>query len=438
MTALLWFRQDLRLHDHAVLTQALQQNGDLLPVFFWPENSETRWGHARYSDLRLHWLAQNVQALQQALRAKGSDLLVLHGKQESLIPELCATLQIRAVWTEDLPAPEEEQQLAALQPVLQQQGVTLNTVWHSSLLLPHQLPFDVQDLPPVFTHFRQQLENASVREAECLPAPLQLPPLPDGIAAWQARSVIPDIPVSPEIAGRQQYSSFPLTHPHWQGGEAVALQHLNRYAQKGLTHTYETTRNALQGLDFSSKWSPWLACGSLSPRRAMQMIREAEQQSGENKSTYWHWFELLWRDYFRFLHRQYGSLLYRKQGLSNIYHGPEQHDAVQWQRWTSGNTGCDLVDAGMRELRLTGYLSNRMRQIVASYWLNEMQGDWRAGAAWFEAQLLDFDVFSNQGNWLYISGHGTDPRGGRHFDIRRQIKQYDSEGNYRRCWGTAV
>ena len=92
----------------------------------------------------------------------------------------------------------------------------------------------------------------------------------------------------------------------------------------------------------------------------------------------------------------------------------------------------------MRELRLTGYLSNRMRQIVASYWLNEMQGDWRAGAAWFEAQLLDFAVFSNQGNWLYISGHGTDPRGGRHFDIRRQIKQYDSEGHYRRCWGTAV
>ena len=438
MTTLLWFRQDLRLHDHAVLMRALQQRADLLPVFFWPENPETRWGHARYSDLRLHWLAQNVQALQQALRAKGSDLLVLHGKPESLIPELCATLQIRAVWTEDLAAPEEEQQLAALQPVLQQQGVTLNTVWHSSLLLTHQLPFDAKNLPPVFTHFRQQLENAAIRESAPLPAPDQLPPLPEGFAVWQARSVIPDISVSPEIAERQQYSSFPLTHPHWQGGETAALQHLDRYAQKGLTHTYETTRNALQGLDFSSKWSPWLACGALSSRHAMQMVRAAELQHGENKSTYWHWFELLWRDYFRFLHRQYGGLLYRKQGLAAEFHGPAQHDAEAWQRWTSGNTGCDLVDAGMRELRLTGYLSNRMRQIVASYWLHEMQGDWRAGAAWFEAQLLDFDVFSNQGNWLYISGHGTDPRGGRRFDIRRQIKQYDSEGDYRRCWGTAA
>jgi deoxyribodipyrimidine photo-lyase len=168
------------------------------------------------------------------------------------------------------------------------------------LLLPHQLPFDAKDLPPVFTHFRQQLENAAIRESAPLPAPDRLQPLPEGFAVWQARSVIPDISISPEIAERQQYSSFPLTHPHWQGGETAALQHLDWYAQKGLTHTYETTRNALQGLDFSSKWSPWLACGALSPRLAMQMIRAAEQQHGENKSTYWHWFELLWRDYFRF------------------------------------------------------------------------------------------------------------------------------------------
>lgn len=438
MTTLLWFRQDLRLHDHAVLAQAMQYGGDLLPVFFWPDNKKMRWGHPRYSDLRMHWLAQTVQALQQALRAKGSDLLVLHGKPELLIPELCATLQISKVWTEELPAPEEEQQLAALQPVLQQQGVTLNTVWHSSLLLPHQLSFDVEDLPSVFTHFRKRLENAAIHEQTALPAPLHLPPLPIGIALWQARSAIPHITLTDDIRERQQYSSFPLLHPDWQGGEAAALQHLERYAQKGLPHTYETTRNALQGLDFSSKWSPWLACGALSPRRAMQMIREAEQHHGANKSTYWHWFELLWRDYFRFLHKQYGRRLYRKQGLATVFYGPKQHDAEQWQCWTTGNTGCDLVDAGMRELRLTGYLSNRMRQIVASYWLNEMQGDWRAGAAWFESQLLDFDVFSNQGNWLYISGHGTDPRGGRHFDIRRQIAQYDSNSHYRRCWGRAV
>lgn len=88
----------------------------------------------------------------------------------------------------------------------------------------------------------------------------------------------------------------------------------------------------------------------------------------------------------------------------------------------------------MRELASTGYLSNRMRQNVASYLIHELQGDWRAGAAWFESQLLDHDVYSNQGNWLYLSGRGTDPRGGRRFNPDKQAGDYDADGAYRRCW----
>jgi deoxyribodipyrimidine photo-lyase len=93
-----------------------------------------------------------------------------------------------------------------------------------------------------------------------------------------------------------------------------------------------------------------------------------------------------------------------------------------------------LIDAGMRELRESGYLSNRMRQIVASYWIYDMQGDWRAGAAWFESQLIDYDVYSNQGNWLYIAGRGTDPRGGRPFNVAKQTQDHDPDGIYRRLW----
>jgi len=90
----------------------------------------------------------------------------------------------------------------------------------------------------------------------------------------------------------------------------------------------------------------------------------------------------------------------------------------------------------MRELQATGYLSNRLRQVVASYLVHELGGDWRAGAAWFEAQLVDYDVYNNQGNWLYIAGRGTDPRGGRRFNIQKQLSQYDAEGQYLRLWGT--
>jgi deoxyribodipyrimidine photo-lyase len=88
----------------------------------------------------------------------------------------------------------------------------------------------------------------------------------------------------------------------------------------------------------------------------------------------------------------------------------------------------------MRELAATGFLSNRMRQIVASHWVYAMNGNWQVGAAWFESCLIDYDVYSNQGNWLYVAGHGTDPRGGRAFNVAKQIAQYDADGSYRKRW----
>jgi deoxyribodipyrimidine photo-lyase len=90
----------------------------------------------------------------------------------------------------------------------------------------------------------------------------------------------------------------------------------------------------------------------------------------------------------------------------------------------------------MRELAATGWLSNGMRQIVASYLIHDLGGDWRAGAAWFEHMLIDFDTYSNQGNWAYIAGRGTDPRGGRRFNTVKQTQDHDPHGNYRRLWGT--
>ena len=191
--------------------------------------------------------------------------------------------------------------------------------------------------------------------------------------------------------------------------------------------------NGLAGVDYSSKWSPWLATGALSARRIMAELRQFEATHGANEGSYWLWFELLWRDYFRFLHLQHGRRLYRAQGLAQ--EPPARHNAQGFERWCQARTGEPLIDAAMRELQATGYLSNRLRQVVASYLVYEVGADWRAGAAWFEAQLVDYDVYSNQGNWLYIAGRGTDPQGGRRFNIQKQLSQYDAEGQYLRLWG---
>ena len=235
--------------------------------------------------------------------------------------------------------------------------------------------------------------------------------------------------------GTDARSSFPYGTPACDGSEAAALAHLAQYLARKLPHSYKATRNGLTGLDYSSKFSPWLATGALSPRQIYADLKAFEHDQGANDGTYWLWFELLWRDYFRLLHLQYGAALYRARGLSEL--PPAPHNPRGFDHWCRGETGEPLVDAAMRELAATGYLSNRLRQVVASYLIYDLHSDWRAGAAWFESQLVDYDVYSNQANWLYIAGRGTDPRGGRRFNPIKQAQDHDADGSYRRLWGTA-
>ena len=312
-------------------------------------------------------------------------------------------------------------------------GLAVNPVWHSSLLEPTQLPFFVQQLPPVFTPFRHAVEQAGLQPPTPLPPPTSLPPCPQGVPAdcLQGQDeALAAFAGTPPLADAR--SAFPYQRPPIHGGEIAALAHLEQYLARGLLHSYKRTRNGLMGLDYSAKWSPWLATGALSARQALAKLRACEAAPGASDGSYWLWFELLWRDYFRFLHLQHGRALYRAQGLGPVRTTP--HDSARFAAWCAGQTGQPLVDAGMRELAATGYLSNRLRQITASYLIHDLQCDWRAGAAWFEHQLLDYDVYSNQGNWLYIAGRGTDPRGGRRFDPVQQARAYDPQGAYQDLW----
>lgn len=228
------------------------------------------------------------------------------------------------------------------------------------------------------------------------------------------------------------HSNFPYPQTQCRGGETSALAHLKSYLTPPWPDRYKQTRNALQGQHTSSHWSPWLATGAVSARRIWADLHAYEQQYGANDGTYWLWFELLWRDNFRLLHLQHGPQLYATRGLSDLPR--PSHYPKDFQRWCSGQTGEPIVDAGMRELAATGFTSNRMRQIVASFLVHDLACDWRAGAAWFESQLVDFDVCSNQGNWLYVSGRGTDPRVGRRFNPTKQTQDHDPQGRYRKAW----
>ncbi|NVJ46896.1 MAG: hypothetical protein HWE07_07200 [Cytophagia bacterium] len=138
---------------------------------------------------------------------------------------------------------------------------------------------------------------------------------------------------------------------------------------------YKQTRNGLIGGDYSSKFSPWLAHGCLSPRQIYWQIKKFEKYVRKNSSTYWLVFELLWRDYFHFVANKYGSKIYQRRGILG-------EDKIEWgseklfHLWRDGKTGEPFVDANMREMNATGFLSNRGRQNVASYLMHQMKIDW--------------------------------------------------------------
>jgi deoxyribodipyrimidine photo-lyase len=174
-----------------------------------------------------------------------------------------------------------------------------------------------------------------------------------------------------------------------------------------------------------------LAHGNVSPRFIAKECKRYEHDRVENKSTYWLVFELLWRDYFKFFALKHGTSLFLPGGtVGSDKKWPHDGDLVR--AWKEGKTGFPLVDANMRELAASGFMSNRGRQNVCSFLALDLNQDWRYGAAYFENILVDYDVYSNWGNWA--SGAGV--TGGRlnRFNIVKQSKDYDQHGDYVRYW----
>jgi deoxyribodipyrimidine photo-lyase len=229
---------------------------------------------------------------------------------------------------------------------------------------------------------------------------------------------------------------------HFRGGEAAGRARLTEWTwERDRLRRYKSTRNGLVDPDDSSKLSPWLALGCLSPRLVHAEVRRYERERERSEETDWLVFELHWRDYFRWVAAAHGTTLFQLGGLRGHTSGwrlltnPADRTVHRdWERWTTGTTGFGLVDAAMRELSATGFTSNRTRQNVASYLAKTLRVDWRLGASWFESWLVDYDVASNWGNWAYVAGVGNDPRPAREFNVEKQARDYDPSGAYRDRW----
>jgi deoxyribodipyrimidine photo-lyase len=270
-TTLFWFRNDLRLHDQRALKQAIEhaqahQQALLLVYVHEPVQDEpTAWGFRRMGAHRRRFVADTLQDLQESLTIFGQRLLLLHGPVAEVLPACARRVKSDTIFCEDIAAPEEEAQVQALINA----GLTVKTLWQSSLIEPNALPFAAEDMPQVFTEFRQRIESKGLKPLKPLPAPTQLPAPPDDnlttLPGWTDNAFT--LLQAHTEGDAHARSNFPYTQTAYRGGETSALAHLQSYLTPPWPDRYKQTRNALQGQHTSSHWSPWLATGAVSARR---------------------------------------------------------------------------------------------------------------------------------------------------------------------------
>lgn len=427
--AIVWFRQDLRLHDNEALATAIRMAEEIVPIYIFDERvfqGETRFGFPKTGKYRARFILESVADLRENIQKLGGKLLVRVGRPERILAEMAQ--ELKASWV--ICNRERTHEEVLVQDGLEQKlwGIGVELLYTRGKMLYHtqDLPVPVQHTPDVFTQFRKETEHITpVREP--LPSPSALPPLPPNLDPGEM----------PRLAdfGHAEFETDPRSAIEFKGGETEALRRLRHYFwEKDHIAQYKETRNGLLGAEYSSKFSPWLSQGCLSPKFVYHELKRYERERVSNESTYWLFFELLWRDFFRLMGKKYGNRIFFKGGTQEKDLRQLKNNREMFDLWAEGRTGVPFVDANMRELATTGWMSNRGRQNVASFLVRDLKVNWQMGAEYFESQLIDYDPCSNWGNWNYVAGVGSDLREDRYFNILTQAKNYDPLGAYVKWW----
>ena len=425
MANLIWFRNDLRIQDNISLQEAMKGEKVIATYCFDTFYFETdEFGFKRTERFRAKFLIETIADLKQELAKLNIPLFIFVGESSNHIPKLIEQYSINKVFLQKEWTRNENLILEAVKNSTDAEVEFIEN-FNQFLFDPDDIPYpNLEAIPEIFTNFRKKCEKEiSVRP---------IIPIENKIPKKNLEHSHTSIPTLQDL-GLTEFIPDSRTAFPFKGGESAALERIQYYfwETKKLAF-YKKTRNGLIGKDYSSKLSPWLANGSISTRTIYWEVKRFEKEVEKNQDTYWLVFELIWRDYFKYVSLKHQNKIFKIGGiLDKNYDWKNSKNALS--QWINGNTPEPFVNANMRELANTGWMSNRGRQNVASFWAKEWQQDWRIGAAYFESMLVDYDVHSNWGNWMYNSGVGNDPRD-RKFNIKRQAEMYDAKGKFQNLW----
>ena len=424
ITSIVWFTENLRTHDNSVLRAAMNSSEKVIAVYQIDIDGfkKTKYGFKKTEKFRTNFLVESLKCLKEQLETLNVPLFISSDKTLGDIKPLFKEYNIKHIFIQKEWTRNEISRINIIKN-LAGNSVKVDEIYDQFLFHPEDYPFNYSEIPEVFTRFRKIVEKkVSVRETVNCTKQNKIP-----ISNNKTK-----IPTLKEL-GFEEFKVNKKSVFPFKGGSKNALDRLESYTfTTKLIGNYKNTRNGLLGVDYSSKLSPWLSNGSLSPRQVYWKIKDFEKEFYSNQSTYWLIFELIWRDFFKYISLKHKDSIFKIGGILNKSYS-WSNNIVFVKKWINGNTENDFINANMIELKNTGWMSNRGRQNVASYFSKIHKLDWRIGAAYFESLLIDYDVHSNYGNWMYLAGVGNDPRD-REFNINRQADIYDKDYKFRNNW----
>jgi len=419
---LVWFRNDLRLHDNEMLVEAIAKSDSILPVYIVDPRlfSSTKYGTLKTGSIRAQFILESVAALRSSLKQIGGNLLVAEGNPEEIIPVLVQEYEINEVYHHREVADEETQISTLVENGLWKLRVNLKHFIGHTLYNKEDLPFPIKDIPDAFNQFKKKIERDAIIKP-CFPAPDRINVAE--VIDWGNVPLLTDLQLT--LQEKDTRSDFEFI-----GGEAEGMITLHKVIVA--MQQAATTKNLI----LASKLSAWLAMGCLSPRKVYWEIKKMEGMPN-TKAMFNHvLLGLLWRDYFRFMFKKYGNTFFKPDGFGSQGITDEANAEENFNSWKNGQTGFAIVDAVMNELNQTGYISNIARQTAALYLINNLEVSWVLGAAYFEEKLIDYNPASNWGNWANMAGVGNDQKTKSVFDLDKNIKNLDPKGNYALTWAS--
>lgn len=410
---LLWFRRDLRLADHPGWAAALSGGGPVIPVFILDPETEASLGAAPA------WrLERGLAVFGDALDSRGSRLVIRKGPAREVLEALVRETGARRVVWSRLYGEAERARDTAVKSALRAQGVEAESVNAHLLFEPWTVQTKTGGFYRVFTPMWKAVRQLDPGAPHPPPSSLAPP------QQWPASETLASL----QLAARMRRGR-PVLEARVPVGEAWAHNRL-RWFLGGPVETYKTDRNRLD-LDATSRLSAALSLGEIGPRTLWAAGWEAAEHGPGAAGAETFLSELVWREFAY-------HLLYHTPEIATRNWRPEW-DAFPWQsgspdadRWCRGLTGIEAVDAGMREMYVTGVMHNRARMIVASYLTKHLLVDWRVGEAWFRECLVDWDPASNALGWQWTAGCGPDAAPYfRIFNPDTQAEKFDPHRRYR-------